>query len=231
MKKKLLISLTLITCIALCAGCGKKKASVADNLIKDDPTKVEGLEQYADMPGVTTDSLTEEPAVSDNNTSIDVSGNEAVSDNSLDVSENSVSADSVSADSVSADSVSEDTVSSDKAGLEDIGASVYTPKENNELTIANLSGRRIDAVYVTFSEGNLKGTEILGTKKLNDGGTYTYKISDMQSLREAGVIKLSISVIDKHEKDINFGEIEIVDPNNMTIVLAHEGKKYYMYQY
>ena len=224
MKKKLLISLTLITCIALCAGCGKKKASVADNLIKDDPTKVEGLEQYADMPGVTSDSVIEEPVVSDNSASLYVSGNEAVSDNS-------VSSDSVSADSVSADSISEDTVSSDKAGLEDIGASVYTPKENNELTIANLSGRRIDAVYVTFSEGNLKGTEILGTKKLSDGGTYTYKISDMQSLREAGVIKLSITVIDKHEKDINFGEIEIVDPNNMTIVLAHEGKNYYMYQY
>ena len=224
MKKKLLISLTLITCIALCAGCGKKKASVADNLIKDDPTKVEGLEQYADMPGVTTDSVIEEPTVSEN--SMDVSGNEAVSDNSIDVSENSVSA-----DSVSADSVSEDTVSSDKAELEDLGASVYTPKENNELTIANLSGRRIDAVYVTFSAGNLKGSEILGKKKLADGGTYTYKISDMQSLREAGVIKLSITVIDKHEKDINFGEIEIVDPNNMTIVLAHEGKNYYMYQY
>ena len=224
MKKKLLISLTLITCIALCAGCGKKKASVADNLIKDDPTKVEGLEQYADMPGVTTDSVIEEPTVSEN--SIDVSGNEAVSDNAIDVSENSVSA-----DSVSADSVSEDTVSSDKAELEDLGASVYTPKENNELTIANLSGRRIDAVYVTFSAGNLKGSEILGKKKLADGGTYTYKISDMQSLREAGVIKLSITVIDKHEKDINFGEIEIVDPNNMTIVLAHEGKNYYMYQY
>ena len=224
MKKKLLISLTLITCIALCAGCGKKKASVADNLIKDDPTKVEGLEQYADMPGVTTDSVIEEPTVSEN--SMDVSGNEAVSDNSIDVSENSVSA-----DSVSADSVSEDTVSSDKAELEDLGASVYTPKENNELTIANLSGRRIDAVYVTFAAGNLKGSEILGKKKLADGGTYTYKISDMQSLREAGVIKLSITVIDKHEKDINFGEIEIVDPNNMTIVLAHEGKNYYMYQY
>lgn len=224
MKKKLLISLTLITCIALCAGCGKKKASVADNLIKDDPTKVEGLEQYADMPGVTTSSEIEEPTVSEN--SIDVSGNEAVSDNAIDVSENSVSA-----DSVSADSVSEDTVSSDKAELEDLGASVYTPKENNELTIANLSGRRIDAVYVTFSAGNLKGSEILGKKKLADGGTYTYKISDMQSLREAGVIKLSITVIDKHEKDINFGEIEIVDPNNMTIVLAHEGKNYYMYQY
>ena len=224
MKKKLLISLTLITCIALCAGCGKKTASVADNLIKDDPTKVEGLEQYADMPGVTTDSVIEEPTVSEN--SIDVSGNEAVSDNAIDVSENSVSA-----DSVSADSVSEDTVSSDKAELEDLGASVYTPKENNELTIANLSGRRIDAVYVTFSAGNLKGSEILGKKKLADGGTYTYKISDMQSLREAGVIKLSITVIDKHEKDINFGEIEIVDPNNMTIVLAHEGKNYYMYQY
>ena len=224
MKKKLLISLTLITCIALCAGCGKKKASVADNLIKDDPTKVEGLEQYADMPGVTTSSEIEEPTVSEN--SIDVSGNEAVSDNAIDVSENSVSA-----DSVSADSVSEDTVSSDKAELEDLGASVYTPKENNELTIANLSGRRLDAVYVTFSAGNLKGSEILGKKKLADGGTYTYKISDMQSLREAGVIKLSITVIDKHEKDINFGEIEIVDPNNMTIVLAHEGKNYYMYQY
>ena len=224
MKKKLLISLTLITCIALCAGCGKKKASVADNLIKDDPTKVEGLEQYADMPGVTTDSVIEEPTVSEN--SIDVSGNEAVSDNAIDVSENSVSA-----DSVSADSVSEDTVSSDKAELEDLGASVYTPKENNELTIANLSGRRLDAVYVTFSAGNLKGSEILGKKKLADGGTYTYKISDMQSLREAGVIKLSITVIDKNEKDINFGEIEIVDPNNMTIVLAHEGKNYYMYQY
>jgi hypothetical protein len=224
LKKKLLISLTLITCIALCAGCGKKKASVADNLIKDDPTKVEGLEQYADMPGVTTDSVIEEPTVSEN--SMDVSGNEAVSDNAIDVSENSVSA-----DSVSADSVSEDTVSSDKAELEDLGAYVYTPKENNELTIANLSGRRIDAVYVTFSAGNLKGSEILGKKKLADGGTYTYKISDMQSLREAGVIKLSITVIDKHEKDINFGEIEIVDPNNMTIVLAHEGKKYYMYQY
>jgi hypothetical protein len=224
LKKKLLISLTLITCIALCAGCGKKKASVADNLIKDDPTKVEGLEQYADMPGVTTDSVIEEPTVSEN--SMDVSGNEAVSDNAIDVSENSVSA-----DSVSADSVSEDTVSSDKAELEDLGASVYTPKENNELTIANLSGRRIDAVYVTFSAGNLKGSEILGKKKLADGGTYTYKISDMQSLREAGVIKLSITVIDKHEKDINFGEIEIVDPNNMTIVLAHEGKNYYMYQY
>lgn len=224
MKKKLLVSLTLITCIALCAGCGKKKASVADNLIKDDPTKVEGLEQYADMPGVTTSSEIEEPTVSEN--SIDVSGNEAVSDNAIDVSENSVSA-----DSVSADSVSEDTVSSDKAELEDLGASVYTPKENNELTIANLSGRRIDAVYVTFSAGNLKGSEILGKKKLADGGTYTYKISDMQSLREAGVIKLSITVIDKHEKDINFGEIEIVDPNNMTIVLAHEGKNYYMYQY
>lgn len=224
MKKKLLVSLTLITCIALCAGCGKKKASVADNLIKDDPTKVEGLEQYADMPGVTTDSVIEEPTVSEN--SMDVSGNEAVSDNAIDVSENSVSA-----DSVSADSVSEDSVSSDKAELEDLGASVYTPKENNELTIANLSGRRIDAVYVTFSAGNLKGSEILGKKKLADGGTYTYKISDMQSLREAGVIKLSITVIDKHEKDINFGEIEIVDPNNMTIVLAHEGKNYYMYQY
>ena len=224
MKKKLLISLTLITCIAVCAGCGKKKASVADNLIKDDPTKVEGLEQYADMPGVTTDSVIEEPTVSEN--SIDVSGNEAVSDNAIDVSENSVSA-----DSVSADSVSEDTVSSDKAELEDLGASVYTPKENNELTIANLSGRRLDAVYVTFSAGNLKGSEILGKKKLADGGTYTYKISDMQSLREAGVIKLSITVIDKNEKDINFGEIEIVDPNNMTIVLAHEGKNYYMYQY
>ena len=224
MKKKLLISLTLITCIVLCAGCGKKKASVADNLIKDDPTKVEGLEQYADMPGVTTDSVIEEPTVSEN--SMDVSGNEAVSDNAIDVSENSVSA-----DSVSADSVSEDTVSSDKAELEDLGASVYTPKENNELTIANLSGRRLDAVYVTFSAGNLKGSEILGKKKLADGGTYTYKISDMQSLREAGVIKLSITVIDKNEKDINFGEIEIVDPNNMTIVLAHEGKNYYMYQY
>ena len=238
MKKYFIRTLLIISAVAIMTGCGKKKNTISDNLINDNPQEVQGMDQYADLGNKTPESTEIVDTIYMDPEAGDVSDN-SVSEDSLSLSSDSasISADeaSLSSDSVSGDSISSDVVteteSDENISLEDIATSnIYTPIESNTLNIANLSGRNLKAIYVTFSAGNLKGSEILGSNKLGDGDVYTYTIDDMDSLRNAGVIKLEITVIDKNEKDINFGSIDIVDPNNMTVVLSHKGKNYYMYQ-
>lgn len=230
MKKKIITALvSCMTITFIFAGCGKKNNSVADNLVKDDPSKIQNMDQYAGLATTKESAIEEQPGEIVDTISVNTVSSDTISNNS-------VSADTISSNGVSDNSLSENSISDNEEtpsqSLSDITSeNVYVPAENNTLNISNISGRNLSAVYVTFSEGNLKGSEILGNKKLKDGNIYTYTIDDMESLRNGGILKLSITAIDNKEKDINFGEIDIVDPNNMTIVLAHDKNGYYLYQY
>lgn len=100
---------------------------------------------------------------------------------------------------------------------------------SNCLYIANMCGKDIESLSITFNAGSLQSTEILGEENLSDGELFTYVIEDMNSLRTAESLSLSINAVAADETVLVFPEVSIMDPSQMTMVLSVEEEGYYMY--
>lgn len=226
MKRRIIYSLICVTLLLSLCACGKKKKTVGESLIKDNPGQIQGLDEYVNNnnSGIAVDdTVYKEPGT-------DMSNN-MVSDNS--VSEGAVSNNGVSNNDIFTNNgstvVSDNTVDVSRGndGLVAVSSnnfdiSAYENNSNN-LTLINMSGKSYKQIYVTFSSGNINNREILGKKRLKDAATYSYKVEDMDSLKNADYLKVIIKGVDKKDKDVDFGEIDVIDPTNMIIVLTEDG--------
>lgn len=238
-KRKLACFIGLMS-VCLLFGCGEKKKTVKDNLVKGDPNEIQGMDKYNNI-GNSDDSNNDivnpdmygEPgddvAISDNTVSTD-----SISDNGTDdfiVDNNSDS--TVPANVISSNAVDTPEIGGPNPALESVSSNGFDVSKyesnNNKLDIINLSGRNIKQLYITFSEGGINNREILGDKRLNDAGSFSYQIEDMTALKNASRLTLTVKGVDKKDKDIIFGEVDVFDPSNMTLVLTKEKGKYTMY--
>lgn len=145
--------------------------------------------------------------------------------------ENAASENVISENFMPNDAVSDNTVTEDVSMEEEIEEEVYIPIESisNCLYFANMSGKDLESLTITFSAGTLQGREILGEDDLPDGELFTFVIEDMLSLRNAENLTLSVNAVAADDTVMNFTEIRIIDPAQMTIVLTSGEEGYEMY--
>lgn len=217
MNKWLRICLLASLCVCV-SGCGKESNSISENLINENPTQLTGdiVDRY----------------VSENNTE-NIFGsvtNEVSSDN---LSDNTISDNLVSGNEVSANEGI--MISGNQAETNPFSGAgvsmnyVFTDEISNCLNIVNLSGKDIDSLYITFNAGSINNMEILGTESFHDGTSFTYAITDMDSLKEAKDLKLTISATAKDDTSLIFGTADILNPGQMTVVLTWDESGYKMY--
>lgn len=147
------------------------------------------------------------------------------------ISENAASENVISENFMPNDTVSDNTVTEDIATEEEMEEEVYIPIESisNCLYFANMSGKDLESLIITFSTGDLQGREILGEEDLPDGELFTFVIEDMLSLRNAENLTLSVNAVAADDTVMNFTEIQIIDPAQMTIILSSGEEGYEMY--
>lgn len=188
----------------LAAGCGKKE----DQAISDN--QISGNEAQEDLStNVINDGMEN---ISGSMTG-DVSGDfaESISEN---VSENTT--DSISENGTTGlpeTGVSEDSVSS-------IGLPLESGMQSNCIYIANMSGKDIEFLTLTFSEGETAGREILNGKILMDGSLFTYMAADMNALQQASSLKLTVTATAKDETVMEFPQVRVINPSGCTVILS-----------
>lgn len=237
--RAILVTIACLSTLTVTA-CGKKESK----LIEDEATSANGVvdlsasydkvntnDDYSDYQSIYSDS-------DDNSASLDsaVSDDAAVSNDSIDVSSNSISGNkAVASDNavsgnlpVAGQAVPDYSVSNSNANVSDNLIYDYDTT-NNELIIANLSGKNIKELYITFNAGELNNVEILNGKKLKDGQKFIYEIKDMESLRNASSLTLKITAGGSKEAIYEFNEIKVIDPTDMNVVLTKEAEDYIMY--
>ena len=253
MKKKLIKLIMLSSLFALMlTGCDKKGGSISENLINDDPTAI-SMTGVTGMASVdTSETVSEDEAivglytdpVTDSEESSLLPGQVAYED-AINPTGESVSDDSVSqneASSVSENMTEGETDSPAPVATPDVmpesvpvpnepnaPVSVYEDKRNNNITIINISGKDYANIYVTFSVGSMVNMDILGLDELKDGQTYVYSVTDMSPFYSVYMTRLTVTAETKKGETIDFGEIEILDPDAMNIVLSASSTGYYMY--
>ncbi|HOO79383.1 MAG TPA: hypothetical protein PLQ04_03250 [Lachnospiraceae bacterium] len=193
--------------LLLISGCGKK-AVVSDN------SAVSG------SVVVGSDSSTFVPY----SESIDSAATE-------DISENGVSTDGVSSNEVFVNIVPTREASAEAAVSDNISLDDLTELEDggNCLYIANMTGKNITNLSITFNAGSLNNMEILNGDTLKDGSLLTYSIVDMSSLQSESQLTLSVNAVGRDNKSMVFPEISIVDPSHMRVVLIQTEDGYAMY--
>lgn len=220
--KKKYIILACTMCVLSFTACGSKdKQSLSENfagmtdeiqgmdeinaMLSDNQSDVNFLssEEGANLEGVMSDSS--EGSVSD-----------AVVSEDAALSENAVEGDMFNDMGEEGSTVSE----------EDYFASLVN---NNKLNVANLSGRNLKDVYVSFNAGNINNLEITGDKNLNDGNKISYTIVDNDELINADNLILTVNAINKKGETISFGDVKIIDSSNMNVVLTYTDNGYQMY--
>ncbi|MDE6530540.1 MAG: hypothetical protein K2K96_07180 [Lachnospiraceae bacterium] len=123
-------------------------------------------------------------------------------------------------------SVSQD-VSADMAGVSSNDISVSSNDllaelgvYSNCIYIANMSGKDIDVLTLIFSEGEVRGGEILGGEVLKDGELFTYAATDINALQEATGLKLTVTATAKDGTVMAFPEVRVINPSGCTVVLS-----------
>lgn len=101
--------------------------------------------------------------------------------------------------------------------------------DNNIIEFSNISGQDIDKLYITFSAGNINNLEVLGVSDLKNGFGFKYGITDMASLKSAGIVTLSITAKSSKGEDMDFGSMEIIDVTDLSVVLSKNSDGYHMY--
>lgn len=108
--------------------------------------------------------------------------------------------------------------------------STYVSENSNDnIYIANMSGKDLTALTFTFTAGSIQNQNILGESKLNDGKMFVFTVSDMITLRNAKNLKLSATGTLRNGDEIDFGTISVVDPAGMTLVLSSDNGEYGMF--
>ncbi|MDE6686589.1 MAG: hypothetical protein K2K17_04680, partial [Lachnospiraceae bacterium] len=91
---------------------------------------------------------------------------------------------------------------------------------SNCIYIANMSGKDIDVLTLIFSEGEVRGGEILGGEVLKDGELFTYAATDIKALQEATGLKLTVTATAKDGTVMAFPEVRVINPSGCTVVLS-----------
>ena len=226
--KKFYKSLILVSVgLMVLTGCGKKSGSISENLINDDPTAIDMTGSIIASPvanedGIVTDMIPEEEEV----TGLYTSPEESESVSSDTVSENDMP------------SVSESAVVTDSAALSENEAQpeetttvpVYEEQRSDKITVVNITGTKLEHVYITLSAGNINDMDVLGADVLKDGDTFVYALTGAESLYSARDITLNVRAVTSKDKEIVFDEVRVYDPDNMIIVLSGSEKDgYYVY--
>ena len=214
MKRKYIL-IALAICTSLMFGCkAKEDNSVADNLVNEDPTKITG--EYADMinskppenkdsvfAGLSTEGVSDNTVGDVSSDSVDVSEEEVVFDDSMIVKD-------VPAERI--DNTSEN----------------YNETEEISLHLYNLCGHDLDKIYVTVGELSLNNTDILGFEDLPDGRDYTYSIGEFSGESLSNEVSIKIVAVTKKGENIDFGEVKILNLNNIMIDLYQNKDGYYL---
>ena len=194
--------LVLLTASLILVGCGAKGDSISDNLINENPSEIHG-----DFVNLSDSSFTEMSGTTED--------------------------EEIDEDSISDQGISEnqpEAVEQSQVDLTPATDPVYVQDENNKMYVANLSGVDIDKLFVSMNVGNLNNTEILGFDDLYDGNSFEYSIDDIDTLKQAGIIKLKVNILTRKGASIDFGEIEVIDPTGIKLILAWNLEDgYYMY--
>lgn len=194
--------LVLLTASLILVGCGAKGDSISDNLINENPSEIHG-----DFVNLSDSSFTEMSGTTED--------------------------EEIDEDSISDQGISEnqpEAVEQSQVDLTPATDPVYAQDENNKMYVANLSGVDIDKLFVSMNVGNLNNTEILGFDDLYDGNSFEYSIDDIDTLKQAGIIKLKVNILTRKGASIDFGEIEVIDPTGIKLILAWNLEDgYYMY--
>ena len=235
MKRKMYIAITICMCAFALNGCGKQKQSLSDN-IANLSDEVQGMDeidsQIQEMQANNVNYLTsEEDANNDNFMDSSVSYDAASMNN---ISENGISENEVSGNAISEDMLNNDPNSlpmNDANNEKTVNMDEYFANMaiNNTLNIADLSGKDLKEVYVTFNVGNINNVEITNGKKLKDGEKIKYTIADMESFKNADSIIMTLNGVDKKGDTISYGTVRIVDASNMNVVLTKSEDIYKMY--
>ena len=107
--------------------------------------------------------------------------------------------------------------------VEDILAQDYM------VCFANLTGRDIVKLQITFNAADIQNLEVLGEKRLYDGTQFTYKSSNLDGLRGATRLKMSVTATAKNATVMYFPEIDILDPAHTNVVLTASDEGWRMY--
>lgn len=209
--------------------CGKKSNSLSENLINENAGQInmDNIEYPAEEDDEIDPLLLEAGADSDSGI-ISVEGDpEAEAAASELISGESEEETSEDADEMEETETTEAPV--EEGAIENNTAVAESVTINNTLSIANLSGKNLSQLYITYNTGSLVDNEILQGKKLNDGDTLEYIVLDMDSLRSASDLILTIVAYDKNDNRIEFGDLRIIDPAHMNVVLTFGDEGYTMY--
>ncbi len=212
-RNKILIGMMLL---ALIAGCGKKEGStISENMALGDTGGT-----VIDLTGSLSGNIAGDPSQNSaagplGSVSLNVSADMAG------VSSDGISG-SLSGDETQLDSLNDpetavgntsETLSSNDL-LADLGA------HSNCIYIANMSGKDIAVLTLTFSEGEVRGGEILGGEVLKDGDLFTYAATDIKALQDATGLKLTVTATAKDDTVMAFPEVRVINPSGCTVVLS-----------
>lgn len=240
MKKLVYIALIATMCACSLTACGKKKTQTLSDNFANMTDEIQGIDEInAQIQETQAEYLSDDNGGSALDLENAMSG-EASSETAgqIDEANTPVSEDgaemSVSEDgTVSDDMVSENAEADFNEANPETGVSMddyfATMAFNNTLTVSNLSGKDLKEVYATFNTGTINNVEITCGKKLKDGNKVGYVIADIESLKNASNIVLTINAVNKKGETISFGDVRIVDPSNMNIVLVSDDEGYSMY--
>lgn len=179
--------------LLLAVGCGKKEGeTISDNMALGDTNSV-----VVDFTGSTPGDMA---GVSSDSISGNLSGN-AMGEDALNDPESSMDQAVI-------------PISSNDLFAE-LGV------HSNCIYIANMSGKDIAVLTLTFSEGEVLGREVLGGEVLKDGELFTYVATDINALQEATGLKLTVTATAKDDTVMSFPEVRVINPSGCTVVLSH----------
>ena len=94
---------------------------------------------------------------------------------------------------------------------------------------ANLTGRDIVKLQISFNTGDIQNLEILGEKRLYDGEQFSYQNSMPESFRGATRLKMTVTATAKDATVMLFPEIDVLDPAHVDVVLTTSEDGWRMY--
>ena len=229
-KKYTFVLLTCILTMSVIVGCGKKKDTVGDNLINENPNELTG-DISAIASGASGESDINTDILSNTLNNSSVSDNESISDNASsddNISGNTANISDNSASVISSDD-SKTTAITNNVSSETIDYIIEESLNSNNIVFGNISGLDIEKLYITFNTGSVTSLEVLGTEDLKDGTYFSYALTDTDSLKNTDKLVLSVSVETSDKQTISFGDLEIIDASGMNILLSHSKDGYFMY--
>lgn len=198
-------------------GCGKEEGStISENMALGDTGNT-----VIDLTGSLSDDMT--GGLSQNGAT-DLSGSvsQGVSADMAGVSSDSISG------NLSGNAAGEDVLNDPENIMDNTVGSLSSNDllgglgaHSNCIYIANMSGKDIAVLTLSFSEGDVLGREILGGEVLKDGELFTYVAADINALQEATGLKLIVTATAKDDTVMAFPEVRVINPSGCTVILSH----------